>query len=214
MEPIQGEGGDNHFRKEYVQAVRKLCTENDIFFIVDEIQSGLGMTGKMWAHQHHDIEPDAIAFGKKSQVCGIAVSKKVDEAPENVFHLPSRLNSTWGGNLVDMMRAKIFLEIIRDEKLVENAEVVGAHLLKRIQQVSEKYPALISNPRGEGLMCAFDLPSPEKSAEFRSLVYEGGVMIIGCGEKTIRFRPVLEITKEQIDEGFDVVEAALEKMSS
>jgi L-lysine 6-transaminase len=119
IEPIQGEGGDNHFRKEFFQELRKLCDEYDMMFIVDEVQSGVGLTGKMWAYQHFDFEPDILAFGKKTQVCGIMVSNRVDEIKENVFAVPSRLNSTWGGNLVDMVRCQKYLEIIDEENLIK-----------------------------------------------------------------------------------------------
>ncbi|MCD6462042.1 MAG: L-lysine 6-transaminase [Thermoplasmata archaeon] len=212
MEPIQGEGGDNHFRREYFQAVRKITLENDIFFIMDEVQSGLGLTGLMWAHQHYGVEPDAIAFGKKTQVCGIAVSRRVDEVEDNVFHVSSRLNSTWGGNLVDMVRAKHYLRIIREDGLVDNAARVGGHLLKRLEEIQEAHPSLVSNARGRGLMCAFDLPDHLLRDRFKSLIYKAGVVMIGCGEKTMRFRPPLDITVEAVDEGMDVIDRVLGEM--
>jgi len=214
MEPIQGEGGDNHFRKEYFQEVRKITLENDIFFILDEVQTGVGLTGKIWAHQHFGVEPDAIAFGKKTQVCGIAVSRRVDEVPDNVFHVSSRLNSTWGGNLVDMVRAKHYLRIIKEDRLVENADRVGAYLLKQIEELQEEFPPLISNARGRGLMCAFDLPSEVLRDHFKNEVYKAGVIMIGCGEKTMRFRPPLDITTEGVDEGMHIIRDVARKMAS
>ena len=120
IEPIQGEGGDNHFRKEFFHTLRRLCDEYDMMFILDEVQTGVGLTGKMWAYQHFDFEPDILAFGKKTQVCGIMVSNRVDEVKDNVFKVSSRLNSTWGGNLVDMVRCQKYLEVIKEENLVKN----------------------------------------------------------------------------------------------
>ncbi|MCD6501395.1 aminotransferase class III-fold pyridoxal phosphate-dependent enzyme, partial [bacterium] len=118
MEPIQGEGGDNHFRTEYFKAVRELCDKYDAILIYDEVQSGMGITGKMWAWQHHGIEPDIICFGKKAQVCGIIAGPRIDEVEHNVFVESSRINSTWGSNLTDMMRSRKYLEIIEEDNLV------------------------------------------------------------------------------------------------
>ena len=211
MEPIQGEGGDNHFRREFFEEVRTLCDENEMLFIIDEIQTGIGMTGKWWAHQHY-IQPDIISFGKKSQVCGILVSDRIDDIPDHVFHTSSRLNSTWGGNLVDMVRFKKYLEIIKEENLVENARINGEYLLSKIQGLAEKYPSLISNPRGKGLFCAMDLPTAELRNRLRDMVFENDVVILGSGVKSIRFRPSLNITKAHLDEGIAVIEKCLAKL--
>ena len=85
-------------------ALRQLCDENEALLIFDEVQSGVGLTGKFWAHQHTPVQPDLMAFGKKMQVCGMLAGPRIDEEPDNVFKVSSRLNSTWGGNLVDMVR--------------------------------------------------------------------------------------------------------------
>ena len=129
IEPIQGEGGDNHFRPEFIQALKSIADSTNCFFIVDEVQTGVALTGKFWAHEHYGVEPDALAFGKKTQTCGCLVGTKVDREPDNVFKTKSRINSTWGGNLTDMVRFQRFLEIIEEDRLVENARVVGEHLL-------------------------------------------------------------------------------------
>lgn len=205
IEPVQGEGGDNHFRKEFFLELRRLCDENEIMFILDEVQTGVGLTGKMWAYQHFGFEPDVIAFGKKTQVCGIMAGKRVDEIKDNVFTVSSRLNSTWGGNLTDMVRCQKYLEIIDEEKLVKNAEVQGKHLKEGLEEVAQKYPDKISNARGRGLMCAFDLPTPEKRDEFRKKLYAKDLVVLGCGETTIRFRPALIISSEEIDETLTIV---------
>src|ERR1041385_4401310 len=129
LEPIQGEGGDNHFRKEFFVELRTIADENDIMLIFDEVQTGIGLTGRMWAHESF-LKPDMISFGKKAQVCGFMCSARIDEIPDNVFKVASRLNSTWGGNLVDMVRSQRYLEIIHEDRLVENASSVGTHLLR------------------------------------------------------------------------------------
>jgi L-lysine 6-transaminase len=206
IEPIQGEGGDNHFRKEFFQELRRLCDEYDMMFIVDEVQSGVGLTGKMWAYQHFDFEPDILAFGKKTQICGIMVSNRVDEVKENVFTVPSRLNSTWGGNLVDMVRCQKYLEVIDEENLINNAEIQGKRLLKGLEEIEKKYPQKISNARGRGLMCAFDLLTPEKRDALKDKLYANHLLVLTCGSVTIRFRPPLTITSEEIDEALEIVE--------
>ncbi|MBU1920626.1 L-lysine 6-transaminase, partial [bacterium] len=157
IEPIQGEGGDNHFRSEFMRELRRLADEHDFMLIFDEVQSGIGLTGKMWAHQHFGMSPDMIAFGKKTQVCGFLCTDRIDEVPDNVFHVGSRINSTWGGNLIDMVRFSHYLKIIQEDKLVENAAAVGKRALSSLQKLGDEFPKLISNVRGRGLMCAFDL---------------------------------------------------------
>jgi len=206
IEPIQGEGGDNHFRKEFFHMLRKLCDEHEMMFILDEIQTGVGLTGKMWAHEHFDFQPDILAFGKKTQVCGIMVGNRVDEIKDNVFNVSSRLNSTWGGNLVDMVRCQKYLEIINEENLIKNAAVQGKRLLDGLEEISQKYPDKISNARGRGLMCAFDLSTPEKRDELKNRLYANDLVVLGCGATTIRFRPPLTVSSEEIDEALDIVQ--------
>jgi len=209
IEPIQAEGGDNHFRKEFFHELRRLCDSHEMMFILDEVQTGVGLTGKMWAYQHFDFKPDILAFGKKTQVCGIMVGNKVDEVKDNVFVIPSRLNSTWGGNLVDMVRCQKYLEVIKEENLIKNAEVQGKHLLDGIIKLSQKYPKKISNARGLGLMCAFDLLTPEKRDELVKKLYANGLIILGCGTKTIRFRPPLIISSTEVDEALNIIDKTL-----
>ena len=226
IEPIQGEGGDNHFRCEFFQELREIANENDIMLIYDEVQTGIGVTGRMWAHQHFaahkcsdcccgedsSAKPDIIAFGKKTQVCGIAVSNRVEEVENHVFAESSRLNSTWGGNLVDMVRLTIYLELIEKENLVEKAEKTGNYLLNRLYALQEQYPNLVSNARGRGLYCAFDLPSGDKRDKLAELLLEEGSILLGSGHQSIRFRPHLNVKTEDIDFGIDCFKKALDKL--
>jgi len=213
IEPIQAEGGDNHFRKEFFVRLRDICTENDIILIMDEVQTGIGLTGKMWAHQHF-VEPDIISFGKKTQVCGVLAGGIFDEVMNNVFNTSGRLNSTWGGNLTDMVRFTRQLQIIEEEKLVENAEKTGNLLLADLKELETEFPGLVQNPRGRGLFCAFDMPSPKKRLELRQRVFNKHLLLIGCGERTIRFRPPLNINTLEISEGIDIIRASLAEMET
>ena len=215
LEPIQGEGGDNHFRLEFMSALREIADENEIMLIHDEVQTGIGVTGKMWAHQHFgsSARPDIIAFGKKTQVCGIAVSNRVDEVEGNVFQESSRINSTWGGSLVDMVRLTIYLELIEKENLVEKAAETGTYLLENINSLQSEFPSLVSNARGQGLYCAFDLPSSEQRDKLADLLMEEGSILLGSGNYSIRFRPHLNVTRSDIDFGMDCFKRALNKLA-
>ncbi|KGE14086.1 L-lysine 6-transaminase [Sphingobacterium deserti] len=209
IEPIQAEGGDNHFRKEFFHALRAICDTHDILLIMDEVQTGLGMTGKMWAYQHADIVPDLIAFGKKTQICGILGNKeKFDRVEKHVFRESSRINSTFGGNLIDMARLQLILEIIENEKLVANAEKMGDYLLQKVYDLERKKHYL-SNARGLGLMVAIDFATQEQRDEFIIRAMNNRLLILGCGERGIRFRPHLNVNKGVIDEAISLIEKSL-----
>jgi L-lysine 6-transaminase len=207
LEPIQGEGGDNHFRPEFLQQLKHLAHENDALLIFDEVQSGVGITGDFWAHQSLGIEPDIIAFGKKTQVCGILAGRKLDEVDDHVFQMPSRINSTWGGNLVDMVRFDRILEVIEEHDLVRHAGAAGQHLQDRLHELAADVP-MISNVRGRGLMCAFDLPSTHLRDRVKERTFDEGAIVLGCGERSIRFRSPLTITEDDIDEGVACIRRA------
>ncbi|MGB9773218.1 MAG: L-lysine 6-transaminase [Bacteroidota bacterium] len=213
IEPIQAEGGDHHFRKEFLEALRALADENDFMLIFDEVQTGIGLTGKMWAHEYF-VKPDMMAFGKKTQVCGFLSSTRIDEVEENVFQKSGRLNSTFGGNLIDMVRFAKYLEIIEEEHLVEHAAQLGTYLLEQLRAIEQEFPTLISNTRGLGLFCAMDLPTPQLRDEFRKQLYAKGVLMLGCGERSIRFRPPLIIQREELDDGLQRMRDVLTKMKS
>lgn len=215
VEPIQSEGGDNHFRVEFFEQLRSLCEENEALLIYDEVQVGVGATGKFWAHEHfgEKARPDIVAFGKKMQVCGILAGPRVDEVEHHCFNTPSRINSTWGGNLVDMVRADRIMEIIEEDNLLEHVTQVGHHLISRLLQVEEHFPKLVSNVRGLGLIAAFDLPD---TAMRNSVIQHGlqhNVLFLGAGPRSIRFRPSLTITQAEINLGMEVMETVLREMA-
>lgn len=208
IEPIQGEGGDNHFRGEFLRELRRIADEREIVLIFDEVQTGVGITGKMWCWQHFDVAPDILAFGKKSQVCGIMASNRLNEV-ESVFKVSSRINSTWGGNLVDMYRAKRIFEIIEEENLVENAAKMGELLQSRLLEIQSHHSELVSNARGRGLFCAFDLPDTACRDALLTTVLKHGLIVLKCGTRTIRFRPPLNVAKEHIDKAAEILDKAL-----
>ena len=209
IEPIQGEGGDNHFRDEFFVALRQICDENEMLFIMDEVQTGIGITGKWWAHQHNSVKPDIISFGKKTQVCGLLAGKRVEEVDKNVFSESSRINSTFGGNLADMVRFHIILEIIEKENLIENAKNMGAVLKKELQFLSEEFPAYVTNPRGLGLFAAFDLPSQTERDKIISGLLKNKLLMLPSGDDAIRFRPHLNVTSEDLKTSIDIIKSTI-----
>lgn len=208
LEPIQGEGGDNHFRKEFFQQLRNIADENEIMLIFDEVQTGIAMTGKWWAHMHY-VQPDLISFGKKTQVCGILSTGRIDEVEENVFKKASRINSTWGGNMVDMKRFTKILEIIQEEDLVKNSELMGKYLQMKLTELASKYPDKVSNVRGLGLFSAFDAADGEMRNNITSEALKNNLIILGSGEKSVRFRPPININASEIDEGIAILDKIL-----
>jgi L-lysine 6-transaminase len=214
IEPIQAEGGDNHFRPEFLRALRDMAHENRALLIFDEVQTGMGLTGRMWAHQHFDVRPDLLAFGKKTQVCGMMGGGLVDEESENVFRTSSRINSTWGGNLVDMVRSQRYLEIMAEEKLIENSERVGAHLKSALERMQAERPDVLSNARGRGLMCAIDFPDGATRDAVADHAFELGVIILPCGTHSLRFRPPLDITAPEVDEALAIVARAIDRQAA
>jgi L-lysine 6-transaminase len=198
-EPIQGEGGDNHMRPQFLQAIQQLCRDNDALFILDEVQTGLGLTGTTWAYQQLGLEPDIVAFAKKAQLGGIMAGRRVDEVPDNVFEKAGRINSTWGGGLVDMVRSRRLLEIIERDGLVARAADLGAILQEQLVRLRDRHPALVSNVRGRGLMCALDLPDAATRDEvIRRLYDDERVLALGCGPSSVRFRPALTVTADEL----------------
>jgi L-lysine 6-transaminase len=204
IEAIQGEGGDNHFRGEWLKKLREICDEQDILLIFDEVQCGMGVTGRVWCCQHFGVNPDLLAFGKKAQVCGVMAGPRIDEVKDNAFRLPSRLNSTWGGNFTDMVRSTHLMRIVEQENLVENAGKVGAHFLKQLRELQSEEP-MITGARGRGLFLAFDLPDPKTREEMWKGFFDLGLLTLRSGEQSIRFRPALDMTAEVVDEAIELM---------
>lgn len=209
VETIQGEGGDNFFRPEFLQYLRDICDEKEVLLVFDEVQCGMGITGKTWAWQQYDVVPDVMSFGKKAQVCGILANKeKLDQVENNVFQESSRINSTFGGNFIDMMRFKLILEVIEKDNLVENAKIMGDYLLSELQKLEADFPQ-ISNARGMGLWCAFDFPSDEERVAFWKACFNHKLLLLMCGLQSIRFRPHLTVTKQEIDDAIAIIRNVL-----
>jgi L-lysine 6-transaminase len=211
MEPVQGEGGDHHFRPSFLQGMQALCEEFDALFVLDEVQTGCGLTGTAWAYQQLGVQPDVIAFGKKTQVCGVMAGRRVDDVPDNVFRVSSRINSTWGGSLVDMVRARRVLEVIEGDGLITRAGVAGDHLRVLLDRLADRFPE-VTEVRGRGLMCAFSLPSKEiRDNVLTSLREDEHVLLLGCGSRSIRFRPALTVSEQDLAAGVAALDRVMER---
>ncbi len=211
VEPIQGEGGDNHMRPEFARYLRQVCDAEEIILIFDEVQTGVAITGAFWAHEHFgdDARPDIISFGKKSQVCGLLAGPRFDEVEHNVFQESSRINSTFGGNLVDMVRFGLILQIIKAENLMVAAQLQGSYLLAKLEALAEEFPGFVSNVRGQGLFCAFDLPSETEREAVLAALYREGAIVLGSGDRSVRFRPHLTISREELDQLSDLLHTSV-----
>jgi L-lysine 6-transaminase len=208
-EPIQGEGGDHHFRPEFLQGMQALCREFDALFVVDEVQTGCGLTGTAWAYQQLGVQPDVVAFGKKTQVCGIMAGGRVDEVPDNVFAVGSRINSTWGGNLTDMVRVRRILEVIEEEGLFARSALAGEQLRLLLLGLAGRHD-VVTDVRGRGLMCAFSLPDgAARDRVLKRLREQEHVLLLGCGKRSIRFRPALTVSVADLEAGIAALDRVL-----
>ena len=206
IEPIQGEGGDNHFPIAFFKNLRRIADERECLLIFDEVQTGMGLTGKMWAYEHFDVVPDMLCFGKKTQVCGFCSTERIDEVKHNVFNTSGRINSTWGGNIVDMVRFNYIVDAINREDLIADVHDVGSHLLWSLRSIGE-----IDNVRGRGLMIAFDLPSSELRDRMVELLQEN-MLVLKCGSRSIRLRPALTFSKEDANVACQYIKEAIENI--
>ncbi len=209
VEPIQAEGGDRHFRPSFLRGLRALADEFDALLIFDEVQTGVGLTGTFWAFEQLGTVPDIVTFAKKMQIGGMMVGPRLEEEPDNVFHVSSRINSTWGGHLVDMFRATVILEVIERERLVENAAREGARLLTGLEALGTRYPELVGNVRGRGLMGAISFPDGATRDRVIRDCHAARLLVLPCGQRSLRFRPALNIDSAAIDEALSILDGVL-----
>jgi L-lysine 6-transaminase len=211
-EPIQGEGGDHHLRPEFLQAMQQLCREFDALLVLDEVQTGCGLTGTAWAYQQLGVQPDVVAFGKKTQVCGVMAGGRVDEVPDNVFAVSSRINSTWGGSLTDMVRARRILEVMESEDLIARARSLEPVLLGLLRELAQRHP-MVTDVRGRGLMCAFSLPDGAvRNRVLDALRDRERVLLLGCGGRSVRFRPALTVSEAELAAGVAAIDRTLSSL--
>lgn len=213
IEPIQGEGGYVPAPREYMQELRRICDKHGILLVADEVQSGAGRTGKMWAIEHTGVEPDIITIAK-GIASGMPLGVTLARA-EIMDWVPGSHASTFGGNPVCIEAALATLNVLERDAM-HNAEVVGAHILKRISRWVETHP-MVGDVRGHGLMIGIEIVKDKKTRatahderdRIVDLAFERGLLFLGAGENSIRIAPPLIVTQEQADLAMDVLEECI-----
>lgn len=206
LELIQGESGINPTNQEYMKAVRKLCDEKGILLIFDEIQSGLGRTGKLFCYEHYDVEPDiftlAKALGGGFPIGALCAKEFVAQAFE-----PGDHGSTFGGNPLACAAGLAVMDTLLNDGLVENAQKVGSYFIEKLQTLKNKYP-ILSQVRGKGLMIGVQF-SIDKAKEIKDMLFEKGYLIGNVGSNILRISPPLIVTKQDIDSMVDTLDSVL-----
>jgi 4-aminobutyrate aminotransferase len=206
VEPVQGEGGYRFPSEAFAEEIQAVCEQHDVLLIADEIQTGLGRTGEWWASDHYALKPDVIASAKALQV-GATISS-ADVFPGE----KARISSTWGGgDVLAALQGAVTIDVIEEENLLQNARERGRQLRERLREAD---PDTIENVRGKGLMVALDFPSKECLDRTIRAGLERGLLTLGCGERTMRLVPPLDVTEREIDLGVDLLLEAIEDTSS
>jgi len=208
IEPIQAEGGDRHASDDYFRKLRNIAKKHDVVFIVDEVQTGVAITGKWWAHEHWklDTPPEIVTFAKKMSTGGLYYS---DDMKWNDAY---RIYNTWMGDPIRLYILKETVRVIKEENLVDRCAKVGDQLLKGLEEFASLYPGIVENARGRGLMCSFDVVGNGKRDLLRSKMLNKGVMIGGCGGSSIRFRPTVMLESKHLEIFFDRFKSVLHDM--
>jgi L-lysine 6-transaminase len=207
IEPIQCEGGDRHFRPQFLQALRSLCDRRQALLIFDEVQTGMGTTGTRWLYEQTGVVPDLVAFAKRAQTGGVMAGSRLDEV-ESVFKVKSRISSTFAGNLSDFVRSQRFLEIVRDDHLLANAKNQGERLRQGLLTFESQYES-VTNVRGVGLLLAFDLPTTAQRDHVVQEAMNRGLLVLSCGERSVRLRPALDVGPADCDRALDTLRGVL-----
>ena len=205
IEPIQGEGGINVATKEYVETIRQLCDEKGAVMIFDEVQTGMGRTGKWFAYQHHDIEPDIITLAK-ALGGGVAIGAMMAKEELAAKLVPGKHASTFGGNCIACAAGIAVVEAIEEDSLIENAVKMGEYAKQKLEKLGEKYD-IIKEVRGKGLMIGVQLSSP--GGEIVDKCLARGLRINCTNNTVLRFMPAMIVTKEQIDEAINILDGVL-----
>jgi 4-aminobutyrate aminotransferase len=209
VEPIQGEGGYIVPGDGWLADLRALCDRHGILLVADEIQTGVGRTGRMWACEHDGVEPDIMCVGK-GLASGLPLAGIVARS-EVMDWEPGGHGSTFGGNPVACAAAVVTLDLVESE-LAENAAKVGGHLLAALHALAAEQP-LLTQVRGRGLMIGLDLPDHAAAVELEQACFRRGLLLLTCGERSVRLAPPLVVTTEQADVAVDIIADALAAMA-
>ena len=205
MEPIQAEGGDNHASPHFFQGLQKICKEHNCAFIIDEVQTGGGPTGQMWAHETWNLPtpPDFVTFSKKMHIAGFYYQKSFE--PKQGY----RVFNTWVGDPLRLSLLKTTVQVIKRDSLLDLAKKSGNILMDGLNHLQASKPNMISRLRGMGTFIAFDLPSEELRGKLINDMLQKGVLIGGCGKTAIRLRPSLIFDKNECEIFLSTLEKCL-----
>src|SRR6266536_2975674 len=214
VEPVQGEGGYVPAPAEFMQELRRICDQHGILLVCDEVQSGMGRTGKWWAVEHSGVRPDIVCMAKgiaSGMPLGVVLSKA-----EIMDWVPGSHASTFGGNPVCIAAALATLDVIEREGLLRNAQEVGDHMLKRMADWPKKHK-IVGDVRGRGLMVGVEIVKDQQTREYGNAerdrvveqAFERGILFLGCGPSTVRIAPPLIVTKDEADVAIDILEESI-----
>jgi 4-aminobutyrate aminotransferase len=218
IEPVQGEGGYVVAPTPFMQELRRICDKHGILLVVDEVQSGIGRTGKWWAVEHTGVQPDIICSAK-GIASGMPLGVMMSRA-DIMDWVPGSHASTFGGNPVCIAAALATLDVIEKENLLQNSAEVGAHMLRRMADWPKKH-RIVGDVRGRGLMIGVEIVKDQKTKEYGAelrdkiveLAFERGILFLGCGPSTVRIAPPLVVTKDEADAAIDALEESVEIVS-
>lgn len=208
IEPIQGEGGINVATPEYMTAIRRLCDKNQAVMILDEVQTGMGRTGKWFGYQHYDVEPDIITMAK-ALGGGAAIGAMMAKPDVAASLVPGTHASTFGGNCLACAAGIAVIEAIEEENLLENAAKMGRYAADKLNQLKSKH-GVIDHVRGKGLMIGIQLKSP--GAEIVSKCLENGLRINCTQDTVLRFMPAMNVAAKQIDDAISILDSVLKNV--
>lgn len=200
MEPVQGEGGIYPATEEFIKGVRKICDENDILLIFDEIQCGMGRTGKMFAHEHYGVKPDVMTVAK-ALGCGFPVGAFLTNEKASVL-VPGDHGTTYGGNPLATAAVNKVLEMFEKQNILDNVNEVSAYFEEKLDELTQQYDSIKAR-RGKGLMQGLELTVPVGDVINKAI--EKGLIVISAGGNVLRFVPPLIITKENVDEAVNIL---------
>lgn len=208
VEPLQSEGGDRHASPAFYRKVQELAGAAGAAFIVDEVQTGVGMSGTLWAHEQLDLPrpPDMVCFGKKMQMGGFFAT-----APFAIAQF-GRMYQTKNGDRARAMIAEAILRTVVEDHLLERVRTVGARFLAGLEELAARHPALVTEPRGQGLLLAFDLPTPAVRDDFLKRALRRGVFASYTGTRSVRLRPHLVTELEHVNDALGVFDEVLAEL--
>jgi 4-aminobutyrate aminotransferase len=213
VEPIQGEGGYLMPPAEWLVRLRDLCTRHDILLVADEVQSGMGRTGRMWAVEHADVEPDII-ISAKGLASGLPLGAFMARADLMETWPAGAHGSTYGGSPIPCAAGIATLEVITSEKLLSNAAEQGEFLISALRELQQKYPGFITGVRGIGLMIGVEFRTAMEAEEVQRQAFERGLLVLECGERSIRISPPLVVSRDQVSTGLQLLAEAIHAVAT